>query len=57
MEEGRENLKKGRFDLETVDKLLGVDESYKAPDALFKITFDKTKREKLIVFQDDVGQV
>lgn len=57
MEEGRGNLKKGRFDLETVDKLLGVDESYRAPDVLFKITFDKTKREKLIVFQDGVGPV
>ena len=57
MEEGRENLKKGRFDLETVNKLLGIDESYRAPDVLFKITLDKTKREKLIVFQDGVGPV
>ncbi|BDR56896.1 N-6 DNA methylase [Xylocopilactobacillus apis] len=40
-------MPRGKFDLETVNKLLGVDESYKAPDKLLKIMFDKKKREKL----------
>lgn len=36
-----------KFDVKTVNKLIGVAESYQAPDALMKILFDKEQREKL----------
>lgn len=37
------------FSIDKVNKLIGVDESYQAPDALMKILWDKSKREKLFM--------
>lgn len=36
-----------KFNADTVNQLIGVKEAYQAPDALMKILWDKSKREKL----------
>lgn len=36
-----------QFDVDTVNNLLGIDDSYKAPEKLLKIMLDKNKREEL----------
>lgn len=36
------------FSIDKVNELIGVEESYQAPDALMKILWDKSKREKCL---------
>lgn len=35
------------FTTEQFNQILGIDDSYKAPDALMKVMLDKEKREQL----------